>query len=148
MHSQGAATPRTMIDAVTRRGPAAALAAVLAALCVLVAASPAPAAKAVFKIEEATIPQIQAAIRSGRVTTTEIVEDYLKRIQAYEGTCVSQPDGLLGPITTIPHAGKLNAFTTLNLRPAHRAQWGFDAHKARSITDAADNAAGMPDALE
>jgi amidase len=60
-----------------------------------------------FQVEEATIADIQTAILRRNVTTTEIVEDYLERIKAYNGTCVNQPEGILGPISTIPHAGKL-----------------------------------------
>ena len=56
--------------------------------------------------------------------------------------------GILGPITTIPHARQINALSTLNLRPAARKTWGFDERKARSMTDAADNNPKMPDALE
>ena len=63
---------------------------------------------------------------------------YLERIKAYNGTCVKQPEGLLGPIETIPNAGQINALSTLNLRPAAREEWGFDDRKARSMTDAAD----------
>src|SRR5262245_19094699 len=37
---------------------------------------------------------------------------------------------------------------TLNLRPASRIALGFDARKARSMTDAIDNDPRMPDALE
>jgi Asp-tRNA(Asn)/Glu-tRNA(Gln) amidotransferase A subunit family amidase len=105
-------------------------------------------APAAFSLQEATIPQIQQAIRAGRLTSVGLVELYLKRIKAYNGTCVNQPQGILGPITTIPHAGQLNALSTLNLRPAARRTWGFDDRKARSLTDPADNAASMPDALE
>ena len=101
-----------------------------------------------FQIEEATIARIQDAIRSKQITSRGIVEAYLRRIKAYNGTCVNQPQGILGPITTIPHAGQINALSTLNLRPATREQWGFDARKARTMTNAADNAANMPDALE
>ena len=44
---------------------------------------------------------------------------YLDRIKAYNGSCVDQPQGILGPFTTIKHAGQLNALITLNLgRPA------------------------------
>ena len=100
-----------------------------------------------FKIEEATIADIQKAILSKQVTTTDIVKLYLARIKAYNGTCVNQPEGLLGPISTIAHAGQLNALSTLNLRPATRKAWGFDDHHARSMTDA-DNDPAMPDALE
>jgi amidase len=73
---------------------------------------------------------------------------YLRRIKAYNGTCVNEPQGILGPITTIAHARQINALSTLNLRPAARTKWGFDARKARSLTDQTDAAAGMPDALE
>ena len=102
----------------------------------------------VFHVEEATIDQIQQAIRSQQITTVGVVEQYLARIKAYNGTCVNQPQGILGPITTIPHAGQINALSTLNLRPATRMQWGFDGRKARSLTDAVDNDPNMPDALE
>src|SRR5215471_17348789 len=101
-----------------------------------------------FHLQEASIDQIQQAIRTGQITTTGLVELYLKRIKAYNGTCVNEPQGILGPITTIPHAKQINALSTLNLRPANRTTWGFDARKARSLTDPADNNPNMPDALE
>ena len=101
-----------------------------------------------FGVEEATIADIQRALLQKRVTTVGLVELYSQRIKAYNGTCVNEPQGILGPITTIAHAGQINALSTLNLRPAARTHWGFDARKARSLTDAVDNAADMPDALE
>ncbi len=104
--------------------------------------------RATFTVEEATISDIQRALREKRVTTVGLVELYLRRIKAYNGTCVNEPQGILGPITTIAHARQINALSTLNLRPAARTKWGFDARKARSLTDPADAAAGMPDALE
>ncbi len=61
---------------------------------------------------------------------------------------MNEPQGILGPVTTIPRAGQINALSTLNLRPAARERWGFDARKARSLTDRVDSASGMPDALE
>jgi Asp-tRNA(Asn)/Glu-tRNA(Gln) amidotransferase A subunit family amidase len=78
------------------------------------------------------------------------VEFYLNRIKAYNGTCVNQPDGVLGlgPITPIKNAHQLNALMTLNLRPAKREGLGFDRRKARSMTDPVDNDPTMPDALE
>jgi Asp-tRNA(Asn)/Glu-tRNA(Gln) amidotransferase A subunit family amidase len=99
-------------------------------------------------IEEATIAQLQSAILRRQITTTEIVNRYLDRIKAYNGTCVNQPQGILGPISTIPNAGQLNALVTLNLRPAARVAWGFDARKGRSQTDPVDDDPMMPDALE
>ncbi|MCH9827912.1 MAG: amidase [Gammaproteobacteria bacterium] len=123
---------------------------VCAYLILLVAggATPAIAAPGGFHLEEATIAEIQGAILAKDLTTEQLITLYLKRIKAYNGTCVSQPDGLLGPVTPIPHAGQINALQTLNLRPAARRQWGFDARKARSMTDAADDDSNMPDALE
>ena len=85
-----------------------------------------------FVLGEATIPQIQTALQSHQITVTDLVEGYLSRIKAYNGTCVNQPQGVLGPITMIPDAGKVNALITLNLRPANRLAWGFDDRKARS----------------
>src|SRR3954470_6497786 len=101
-----------------------------------------------FEIQEATIDRIQDAIRKKQITTLSVVEAYLKRIKAYNGACVNEPQGILGPVTTIAHAGQINALSTLNLRPAARAMWGFDARKARTLTNTADDAPGMPDALE
>jgi amidase len=103
-----------------------------------------------FRIEEATIEDIQSAIMRGELTSTRVVQLYLNRIKAYNGTCVNQPDGILGlgPVTPVKNAHQLNALMTLNLRPAKRQALGFDARKARSMTDAADNNPAMPDALE
>lgn len=105
-------------------------------------------AQAAFKLEEATIPQIQQAILNKEITSTKLVELYLARIKAYNGACVAQPNGILGPISTIANAGQINALVTLNLRPQRRQQWGFDERKARSLTDKSDADPKMPDALE
>jgi amidase len=101
-----------------------------------------------FHLQEASISDIQSAILGGRITSVGLIEMYLKRIRAYNNTCVNQPMGILGPITTIPHARQINALSTLNLRPAARKRWGFDERKARSMTDTADDDSKMPDALE
>ena len=83
-----------------------------------------------------------------KITSVGLVQLYLKRIKTYNNTCVNQPMGILGPITTIPHAGQVNALSTLNLRPSTRMTWGFDERKARSMTDLEDKNPNMPDALE
>jgi len=103
-----------------------------------------------FRIEEATIEDIQSAILRGELTSTRVVQLYLNRIKAYNGVCVNQPDGILGlgPIMPIKNARQLNALMTLNLRPATRQALGFDRRKARSMTDPVDNDPAMPDALE
>jgi Asp-tRNA(Asn)/Glu-tRNA(Gln) amidotransferase A subunit family amidase len=101
-----------------------------------------------FNLVEATHAGIQQALRSRQLTTVALVEGYLRRIQAYNGPCVNQPEGILGPVTTIPRARQINALATLNLRPAARATWKFDERKARSMTDRRDDSPSMPDALE
>jgi amidase len=101
-----------------------------------------------FDLIEASISDIQNAIKRKQITTIDVVNMYLARIKAYNGVCVNQPEGVLGPVTPIAHAGQLNALMTLNLRPATRKKWGFDDHKARSMTDSSDNDPNMPDALE
>jgi amidase len=106
------------------------------------------ASAASFSLIETRIADIHEAIRSRELTATELVRLYLARIKAYNGTCVKQPQGILGPIEPIANAGQINALSTLNLRPATRAAWGFDERKARSMTDPADTDPGMPDALE
>jgi Asp-tRNA(Asn)/Glu-tRNA(Gln) amidotransferase A subunit family amidase len=106
------------------------------------------ATPAKFHLQDASIGQIQRAIMSKRITSVGLVELYLKRIKAYNNTCVSQPMGILGPVTTIPHARQINALSTLNLRPANRVKWGFEDRKARSLTESVDSNSIMPDALE
>jgi Asp-tRNA(Asn)/Glu-tRNA(Gln) amidotransferase A subunit family amidase len=110
-------------------------------------AQPAGAAKK-FQIVEATIADIHKAIRAKQLSATQLVNLYLARIKAYNGTCVNEPEGILGAVTPIAHAGALNALITVNLRPAARKKWGFDERKARSMTDPVDSDPNMPDALE
>lgn len=101
-----------------------------------------------FHLQEASIADIQRALLAKKITSAGLVELYLKRIKTYNNACVSEPMGILGPITTIPHARQVNALSTLNLRPRTRKTWGFDERKARSMTDMDDTNPNMPDALE
>src|SRR4051812_20603023 len=112
---------------------------------VLVAAHLALIAKAVsaprFHLEEARIADVHRAIRAKEITAEQLVQLYLKRIEAFNGTCVKgeidPATGLmLGEITPIENAGQVNAYTTLNIRGK------------RSKTDTADNDQKMPDAIE
>jgi amidase len=131
------------------RTTASALLAGIAGISAIAASADAAAPRAsAFHLQEATISQIQTAILTKQITTVQLVNFYLARIKAYNGTCVKQRDGILGVIETIPHAGQINALSTLNLRPATRKAMGFDDRKARSMTDAKDNNPNMPDALE
>jgi amidase len=117
----------------------------LFAACITLGAQQPPAR---FHLQDASIENIQQAILSRQITTVGLVELYLKRIKTYNNVCVNEPGGILGPITTIPHARQINALSTLNLRPSTRKAWGFDDRKARSLTDKLDADANMPDALE
>src|SRR5437773_11937839 len=101
-----------------------------------------------FQIVEATIADIHKAIRSKQLTATQLVNMYLARIKAYNGTCVDVPQGILGPVPPIPHAGAINALMTLNLRPAARKKRGFDDRKSRSLTALVHNGPDMADSLE
>lgn len=101
-----------------------------------------------LEIVEARIADIQAAILAREITTSDVVKAYLARIKAYNGVCVNEPQGVLGPVTPLPGVKSINALMTLNLRPSARKQWGFDDRKARSMTDIVDNRPDMPDALE
>src|SRR5712691_8216428 len=79
------------------------------------------AEKRPFLVEEATIADVHRAILARQLTATQLVNDYLKRIAAYNGTCVKgavdPATGFqLGDIEPRAHAGKLNALITLNLR--------------------------------
>ncbi|MCX6954003.1 MAG: amidase [Verrucomicrobia bacterium] len=116
---------------------------VLALVTVAVTRAAAP-----FVLEEASIESIQKAILEKQLTSSQLVRAYLTRIKAYNGTAVKEPNGILGVIETIPHAGKINSLGTLNLRPAALREWGFPAKMARSLTDSVDNNPAMPDALE
>ena len=102
------------------------LAVVLAVLTLLPPSLSAASKSSKFQIEEATIDDIQSAILKHQITTTDVVKMYLARIKAYDGPCVKMPEGLLGPFTTIPHAGQINALITVNLRPANRIALGLD----------------------
>ena len=59
----------------------AVLAAAFAAAC---SSSPEPSAGPRFEVVERTIPELQEAMASGRVTSRELVRQYLARIEAYD----------------------------------------------------------------
>src|SRR5580704_13428512 len=120
--------------------------AALVAACATVGAQQQPSPP--FHLQEASIADIQRALMAKKITSVGLVQLYLKRIKTYNNTCVDEPMGILGKITTIPHARQINALSTLNLRPATRKEWGFDERKVRSLTDVGDDNSNMPDALE
>jgi amidase len=90
-----------------------------------------PVAGAPFSVVEATIPEMQAAMRAGRVTSRELVQQYLTRIATYEDRinaviylnprALQEADALdrerragklRGPLHGIPIAVKDNIHTT------------------------------------
>jgi hypothetical protein len=56
---------------------------------VLAAASASPAQNGGFRVEDASISDIQNAIRSGQTTCREVVQSYLNRVKAYNGACTA-----------------------------------------------------------
>jgi amidase len=104
-----------------------------------------------FRLEEATIADVHRAFRAKKLTATRLVNLYLNRVKAYNGTCVEgaldPATGLhLGDITPIANAGQLNAFITLNLKEDKRIALGFPDKVKRTHTGADD--AKFPDALD
>ena len=122
-----------------------------------------------FHLVEASIADIHAALQRREITCDRLVRLYFKRIKAYSGHCVkydTNGDGVgpdydfympsgkgvyLGIVSPIPNAGQVNAFQSLNLRPANYTALGFKPPHdpgPRSETDLVDDDPSMPDALE
>jgi Asp-tRNA(Asn)/Glu-tRNA(Gln) amidotransferase A subunit family amidase len=83
-----------------------------ASLCTpgLLLAQPGP-----FRVEEASIPSIQNAIRSGQTTCRQIVLSYLDRAKAYNGACtalVTKDGAPVPPATGMVRAGAPLAYPT------------------------------------
>ena len=66
-----------------------------------------------FRLEEATIEQLHAAIRAGETTCVAVVEQYLARVRAYNGVaaCSSPQDGA----SVAPATGTVRGGTALSL---------------------------------
>ena len=129
----------------------------------LFAAGPAAQAPPAFEAHEATIAQIHAAMRAGRLTCRGLVEQYLRRIDAFDrngpalnAIVVTNPDarrlavdldrrfaagGLVGPLHCVPMIVKDN-FETIGLQSANGslALAGFvsekDAFQVKRVKDA------------
>src|SRR5262249_60228152 len=75
-----------------------------------------------FRVEEATIDELHAAIRDGRTTCVDVVKQYLARVRAYNGVCsmLVTKDG--APVPAAPRAAPGGApprFPTPPLKQAH-----------------------------
>jgi Asp-tRNA(Asn)/Glu-tRNA(Gln) amidotransferase A subunit family amidase len=129
----------------------------------LFAAGPAAQAPPAFEVQEATIAQIHAAMRAGSVTCRGLVEQYLRRIDAFDRSgpainaiVVTNPDslrladdldrrfaagGATGPLHCVPMIVKDN-FETVGLQSANGslALAGFvsakDAFQVKRVKDA------------
>ncbi|MGE5358767.1 MAG: amidase family protein [Bacteroidales bacterium] len=136
--------------------------AVVAVAVVLLSQSPSGQAPR-FRLEEATIAQIHAAMKAGQLTCRSLVEQYLRRIDAYDkngpainAVVVVNPDvlkqadeldrrfaqdGLTGPLHCVPAIVKDN-FETIGLQSADGSLSlkGFvsnkDAFQVRRIKEA------------
>src|SRR5687767_15876042 len=75
---------------------------IAAVLLCLALAGPLAAQKKPFSVVEASIPEIQAALKEGRITSRELVLQYLVRIATYED--------------------KLNAIVTVNPKALEEAE--------------------------
>src|SRR5262245_43674669 len=62
-----------------------------------------------FRLEEATIEELHAAIKAGRITCLEIVQHYIDRVRAYNGvaSALVTPDG--APVPEAPGAVRARA---------------------------------------
>ena len=72
-----------------------------------------------FRVEEATIAELHAAIKSGRITVVEIVEQYIARVRAYNGVASMLVTADGEPIAALPgavRAGSALRFPSRTLR--------------------------------
>ena len=86
----------------------------MAVTAVLLAPRPA-ASQSTFKIEEASIAGIQQAIKAGQTTCRQVVEAYIERARAYNGTCTAlvTADGKpIAPAKGVVRAGAPITFPT------------------------------------
>jgi Asp-tRNA(Asn)/Glu-tRNA(Gln) amidotransferase A subunit family amidase len=98
----------------------------LAAAILALGLSTATAAAEQFRVEEATIDDIQRAITSGQTTCRGVVEAYLDRARAYNGACTElvTRDGAPVPATT----GAVRAGSPIAFPTATRAVSSFLPH--------------------
>ena len=87
----------------------------VAVLSVLAPAAGTAGAQTLFRIEESTIADVQNAIKSGQTTCRAVVQAYLDRAKAYNGTCTAlvTADGApIPPATGAVRAGAPITFPT------------------------------------
>ncbi len=90
-----------------------------------------PAADKPFRLEEATIGDLHAAIRAGHITLVEVVQRYIDRVRAYNGvaTLLVTPDGApVAEATGAVRAGETIRFPTETVK-ASAVLPDLDAYK-------------------
>ena len=76
-------------------------------------------ATAQFAVEEATIPEMHAAIKDGRTTCVGVVEAYIERARAYNGVCtalVTEDGAEIAPAEGYVRAGRPLEFPTRTVK--------------------------------
>ncbi|MGE0253651.1 MAG: amidase family protein [Alphaproteobacteria bacterium] len=84
-------------------------------------AAPSSARKSSFRLEEATIAEMHAAIRAGEITCVQIVQHYIDRARAYNGVAsmlVTADGGDVAPAAGTVRAGAPLAFPTATAKAA------------------------------
>src|SRR6476620_7784292 len=72
-----------------------------------------------FRLEEATIDDLHAAIRSGATTVVAVVQHYLARVRAYNGVAsalVTEDGAPVAPATGVVRAGSALKFPTQTVK--------------------------------
>ena len=80
-----------------------------------------PPRTASFRVEEATIGELHAAIRSGATTVTDVVRHYIARVRAYNGVAsmlVTEDGGDIPPSTGAVRGGDPLRFPTRTVKAA------------------------------
>src|SRR5437870_3514435 len=84
-----------------------------------------------FHIEEASIADIQSAIKAGQITCQGVVQTYIARAKAYNGVCtelVTKDGAPIGPMTGVVRAGAPITFPTKTV-PASNVLPNFSEYK-------------------
>ena len=72
-----------------------------------------------FRLEEATIDELHAAIKDGRITVVEVVQHYIDRVRAYNGVCsmlVTEDGKPLAPARGVVRGGAPIEFPTQTIK--------------------------------
>ena len=103
--------------------------------CAWAMGTAAASAQSAFRIEEATIGDIQRAIRQGETTCVQVVEAYVERARAYNGACtqlVTADGGRVAPGRGAVRAGVPIEFPATTV-PVREILPDYDDYRGRPI---------------